>query len=41
MDKATNRLIAVFVTSSIINISKRNITRSEKKTQLGTKTGEI
>ena len=34
MDKATNRLIAHFTTSSIINISKRNITRSEKELSL-------
>ena len=31
---ATNRLIANFVTSSVANISKRNITRSEKEFSL-------
>ena len=30
MDEATNRLIANFVTSSAVDISKRNITRSKK-----------
>ena len=30
MDKATNRIIAILVSSSIIDIFKRNITRSEK-----------
>ena len=34
MDKTRNRLISNFVTSSIINISKCNITRSEKELSL-------
>ena len=30
MDKETNRLVTNFVASSIVNISKRNITKSNK-----------